>query len=177
MSDGFAARLRRAFDNASMAEIARRIEVPHATIRNYFVSGRLPAPEVLMKIAKATNISLNWLLLGTGEVYAGARRDIDLGRLFAEKINEIIDRKLGAGAGIQDLGTVDESAEFNIENAVRKFDDPQRVISEWFRFEGRDDPGDYGVIFFQGWESYSDTEKIEAVRDAKKVLDRTLKKQ
>ncbi len=95
MSDGFAARLRRAFDEASMAEIARRIEVPHATIRNYFVSGRLPAPEVLIKIAKATNISLNWLLLGTGEVYAGARKDIDLGRLFEEKIKEIVERKMG----------------------------------------------------------------------------------
>ncbi len=77
---------------------------------------------------------------------------------------------------IQDLGTVDKAAEFDIESSVQSYDNPQRVISEWFRFEGRKDPGDYGVIFFQGWESYSDLEKIEAVRDAKKVLDRTLKK-
>ena len=39
----------------------------------------------------------------------------------------------------------------------------------------REYPEDYGVVFFQGWSSYSKAEKIEAVRDAKKVLDRTLK--
>ena len=46
MNDEFSKRLQRAFDYASMADIARRIGVPHATVRNYF-GGRLPAPEVI----------------------------------------------------------------------------------------------------------------------------------
>jgi transcriptional regulator with XRE-family HTH domain len=51
-----------------MADIARRIgSYRHATIRNYF-QGRLPAPEVLIKIANETNVSLNWLLTGDGEI-------------------------------------------------------------------------------------------------------------
>src|SRR5690606_18488924 len=58
----FQERLSSAFGNASMAEIARRINAPHATVRNYF-QGRMPAPEVLIKIANETNVSLNWLLL------------------------------------------------------------------------------------------------------------------
>ena len=32
-----------------------------------------------------------------------------------------------------------------------------------------------GIMFFQGWESYTERERLEAIRDAKKVLDRTLK--
>jgi hypothetical protein len=49
-------------------------------------------------------------------------------------------------------------------------------MNEWFKHEGRKYPKDYAVIFFQGWESYSEDERIEALRDAKKVLDRTLTK-
>lgn len=47
-------------------------------------------------------------------------------------------------------------------------------MSEWFRFEGRKYPKDFGVVFFAGWESYTEREKLDAIRDAKKVLDRNL---
>lgn len=175
MPDDFQSRLRRTFDNATMAEIARRIDVPHATIRNYF-AGRLPAPEVLIKIAKATNISLNWLLLGSGEMYAGPPKQVNLDRLLEERIEQLLDRKMAARRSeVQDLGSVDLAPAFDVELAVREYDDPQRAMSEWFRYEGREYPSDYGVIFFQGWDAYTYEEKIEAVRDAKKVLDRTLK--
>ncbi|HQX55442.1 MAG TPA: helix-turn-helix domain-containing protein [Pyrinomonadaceae bacterium] len=176
MNDEFSKRLQRAFDYASMAEIARRIGVPHATVRNYF-GGRLPAPKVLIKIANQTSVSLNWLLTGKGEMLVGVAPKLDLGRIFEERINEIIDRRFAASPSepVEELGTIDAPPTFDIETAVRNFDDPQRVMNEWFRFEGRDYPEDYGVVFFQGWSSYSSAEKIEAVRDAKKVLDRTLK--
>jgi hypothetical protein len=61
-------------------------------------------------------------------------------------------------------------------DAVQKLDDPQKVMNKWFRHEGRKYPQDYGVAFFAGWESYTEDEKVEAIRDAKKVLDRTLKR-
>ena len=177
MNEGFKERLKKMFDFASMAEIARIIDVPHATVRNYF-SGRLPAPEVLIKIANATNISLNWLLLGQGEMYAAKRLSIDLNGLLEEKIDEILERKLiPQSMPVQNLGDIDLRPPFDVERAVRKHADPQKVMNEWFRHEGRKYPKDYAVIFFQGWESYSDEERIEALRDAKKVLDRTLRKQ
>jgi len=176
MEKDFQQRFKKMFGFASMAEIARVIDVPHATVRNYF-SGRLPAPEVLIKIANATNISLNWLLLGQGEMYAAKRRSIDLNGLLEEKIDELLEMKLRPqSVPVQDLGTVDSPPAFDVETAVRKYADPQKIMNEWFRHEGRKYPKDYSVIFFQGWESYSDDERIEAVRDAKKVLERTLKK-
>src|SRR5258708_33327614 len=67
----FPERLRLAFGGASMAEVARRLGLPHAAIRNYF-QGRLPAADILERIAKETNVDLSWRLLGTGPRYVSA---------------------------------------------------------------------------------------------------------
>src|SRR5688500_341655 len=105
----FQERLSRVFDQRSMADIARRLELPHATIRNYF-GGRLPAPEVLIKMAEVTNVSLNWLLTGKGEMYAGEPKGLDIGRVLDARIIEIVDRRLAEKLepDVQQLGTIDE---------------------------------------------------------------------
>ncbi len=176
MNTDFVARLHRTFDNASMADVARRLKIPHATVRNYFKEGRLPAPEVLIKIANETGVSLNWLLTGAGDMYGTQRPPIGLGRFIEEKLDEMIDRKLAALSGpMQDLGIADEIPDFDVVTAVEKHDDPQKVMSLWFRHESRDYPQDFGVVFFQGWQSFTVDEKIEAILDAKRVLDRSLR--
>ena len=48
-------------------------------------------------------------------------------------------------------------------------------MHEWLAFEGREYPSDFGIAFFRGWESFSAAEKVAAVRDAKRVLDRVTK--
>jgi transcriptional regulator with XRE-family HTH domain len=178
MTEKFQDRLKQVFDNASMAEIARRLELPHATVRNYF-QGRMPAPDVLIKIANETNVSLNWLLTGKGELFAGGTAPLQaLDNIFEKRIEEMIDRKLAERLiEIDDLGEVDARPEFDAAAAIRKYNDPRLVMNEWFLHEGRKYPEDYGVVFFQGWETYTDEEKLDAVKDAKKVLDRTLKKE
>ena len=175
MSKEFILRLNEAFDSESMADVARRLKIPHATVRNYY-QGRLPAPDVLIKIANETGVSLNWLLIGTGDKYAGHVAPIGLGKFIEEKIGQIVDQKLAARqfADIQDLGVADAGDVFDVEAVVLSFNDPQRVMSEWFRHEGRDYPQDYGVVFFNGWETFSPADKVAAVRDAKRVLDRSL---
>ena len=177
MNDDFTQRLKEAFGYATMAAIARRLGIPHATVRNYF-RGRMPASDVLIKIANETNVSLNWLLIGSGEMHVAGSQPPNFAELFDQKIEEIIDRKLAGrrSEGVQDLGSVDLPPKFDIEAALARMDDPHYVMSEWFRHEGREYPQDFGVVFFQGWETYSEEEKVEAVKDAKKVLDRTLKK-
>lgn len=178
MNSEFAERLKLAFDNATMAEIARRIGVPHATIRNYF-QGRMPAADVLIKIGEHTGVSLNWLLTGQGPVHVTATRRVDLDRLLEERIVEVVERVLGErGVTVaEDLGSIDQPPAFDVIGAIRRFGNPQMVMSEWFRHEGREYPEDYGVVFFQGWDSFTAEEKVDAVRDAKKVLDRTLRQQ
>lgn len=176
MNTEFTERLKQAFDNATMAEIARRIDVPHATIRNYF-QGRMPAPDVLIKIADNTGVSLNWLLSGTGPRFLAGERPVDLDRMLEERVVSIVQRLLSErGVNVaEDLGTIDERPAFDIVGAVMRYGDPQRVMGDWFRHEGREYPADFGVVFFQGWESFTHEEKLDAVRDAKKVLDRTLR--
>lgn len=174
-AEDFTKRLRQIFNDASMAEIARMLDLPHATIRNYF-GGRLPAPDVLIRIAAETNVSLNWLLTGKGEMYAGSARGIDLGKMLDDRINELIDKRL-ASIGTQRPKTAVRVAArtFDVEDALQRFKDPDRVMNEWFKFENRKYPKDFGVVFFQGWETFTADEKIDAVKDAKKVLDRTLR--
>ena len=178
MNEEFSARLAQAFDHAKMSEIARRIGVPHATIRNYF-HGRLPAPEVLIKIAGETNVSLNWLLTGVGDIFLGVPKHLDLGSILEMKIGEIVDRRMTGrpvSSRVVDDEVSDGVDDFDVVDAVDTLDDPQKIMNKWFRHEGRKYPQDYGVAFFSGWESYSPDEKVEAIRDAKKVLDRTLRR-
>lgn len=171
----FVERLRLAFDGGTMAMVARRLGIPHATVRNYYKEGRLPAPEVLMKIAAETGVSLNWLLLGRGEMFAADTGPIELGRFLESKIGEMIDRKLAAiNMQIDELGSIDVAPEFDVEAAVARYNDPQSIMNEWFIYEGRNVPSDYGVVFFHGWEAFSADEKVDAVRDAKRVLDRSM---
>ena len=176
MDKAFGQRLGEIFGFATMAEIARKIGVPHATIRNYF-QGRLPAPDVLIKIANETNVSLNWLLTGSGEMYLTGREPLDLDKFLERKIDEILDRKLSPPTPeVQNLGQIDAPPPFDVEAALTRGSDPNRIITEWFKYEGRKAPRDLGVLFFQGWETYSENEKAEAIKDAKKVLDRALRK-
>lgn len=176
MNEDFVGRLKQAFGYATMAEVSRRIGVPHATVRNYF-AGRMPAPNVLMKIAAETNVSLNWLLLGRGEAFIEPAESADLNRIIDRRIEAAIERRFPTigETEVQNLGAIDEAPAFDVEACVLRFNDPQRVMIEWFRHEGRQYPEDFGVVFFQGWASYSAEEKVEAIRDAKRVLDRTLK--
>lgn len=155
-----------------MAAVARRLGVPHATVRNYY-QGRLPAPEVLIKIAEETGVSLNWLLIGTGEMYAGDVKGADLDQVLEKKISEMIDRRLSGRKPTASIAPK-RTAKFDVEAALKRLDDPGRVMKEWFRHEGRKYPADYGVAFFRGWELFSAEDKAAAVRDAKRVLDKVL---
>lgn len=176
MNNDFTQRLKEAFEFASMAEIARRIDVPHATVRNYF-HGRMPAPEVLIKIASQTNISINWLLTGVGPKFVSGCEPLNFDRFLAERVTEIVERMLNE-RGVtpaEDIGLIDEAPVFDVEAAMRRFGDPQEIMRDWFRYEGREYPADFGVVFFKGWEGFTEEEKLDAVRDAKNVLDRTLR--
>jgi transcriptional regulator with XRE-family HTH domain len=166
MNKDFVARLNKTFDHASMAEVARRLGIPHATVRNYY-QGRLPAPEVLVKIGRETGVSLNWLLDGRGEMYAGDAPPLELGRFLEGKIVEIVDRRL-AERGFY------RAAEFDVASAISRSNDPQAVMAEWLRFEGREYPSDYGVVFFKGWDGFTGDERVAAIRDAKRALDEAL---
>lgn len=168
----FVERLKLAFDGEIVADVARRLGTPHATVRNYYL-GRLPSAEVLIKIAAETGVSLNWLLLGIGDMYAGDRPPVSIGRFLDEKIAEMIDSRIAELTGTAAKPAARD--EFDIAAAVVRLNDPRLIMGEWLGHEGREFPDDYGIVFFNGWETFSTEDKIEAVRDAKRALDRSLK--
>jgi transcriptional regulator with XRE-family HTH domain len=173
MKEDFVRRLQQAFGGATMAGVAKRLGLPHATVRNYY-QGRLPAPEVLIRIAQETGISLNWLLIGEGEMYAGDAKGIDIGKLLEAKIEEVIARRMSQPE-VTRSGSVDAPV-FNVEVALERDNNPVNVMREWFSFEGRQFPEDFGLAFFNGWETFSQPERIAAMRDAKRMLDRSLRR-
>lgn len=176
MNQDFTSRLQKVFNYASMAEVARQLKIPHATVRNYFKEDRLPATEVLIKIADVTGVSLSWLLLGRGEMYAGQLPPIGIGRFLEEKIVEIVDKRFAEHGFeiLEEKGRTVMVDDFDLAAALGRNDDPRMVMSDWLSFEGREFPSDFGVSFFRGWESFSNEEKIDALIDAKKVLDHSL---
>lgn len=249
----FSERLIEAFDGATMAEISRRLSVPHSTIRNYVQHDRLPAADVLITIANNTNVSIDWLLTGrgqkrrpplaiTGENYSvtdekmsylqglwretfdeeisdsdlirtlisrgeasisvyRAERFIDdelertiefAGRknyLLARAIiaivkEEILDgdlseavRKAVTGHAVQEFGTIDEDSEveedkkeFELESAVKKYDNALPILQDWYRHDGLEFPN--VSIAFSGWEKMSVAEKVKELRAFRGIHER-----
>ena len=115
------------------------------------------------------------LFRSSGEMFATDAAPIEIGRFLESKIGEMIDRKLSAiNMQIDELGSIDIAPEFDVEAAVTRSGDPQTIMNEWFIYEGRSVPSDYGVVFFRGWETFSIEERAAALRDAKRMLDRSL---
>lgn len=79
----------------TVADVARKLQVPHPTARNYVQEGRLPSAEILIRIADETNVSLDWLLLGEGHK---TKSSIETASASIAELFEPLDRKV-----IQDI--------------------------------------------------------------------------
>jgi transcriptional regulator with XRE-family HTH domain len=73
MNKRFSSRLAEAIRSmgVSPTEFARRARIPQGTISKC-LSGHVPTARILMRIAKFTGKSVDWLLLGTGQTKVGA---------------------------------------------------------------------------------------------------------
>lgn len=69
-----AERLMEACEAETIADVANRLQVPHPTARNYIAEGRLPATEILIRIANETGVSISWLLFGLGPKFLGTEQ-------------------------------------------------------------------------------------------------------
>jgi len=67
----------------------------------------------------------------------------------------------------------EKTATFDLDKSMAS-DDPYQIMSEWFTADGYAVPRDLGVIFFEGWETFSPEQKRDALVDAKRVIGRKL---
>lgn len=68
MRSGVARRLKEAFNQATNAEIARRLKSSDATVKAYTEGSRFPLPEMLIQIHNVTGINIHWLMTGKGSM-------------------------------------------------------------------------------------------------------------
>jgi len=172
--NAFSSRLKKVFEFATMSEVGKRLNVPHATVRNYY-HGRLPAPDILIKIANETGVSLTWLLTGKGEMFAAGHGTKNHGQALELLINEIVDRRLAEIEKNKRRSTTKNIPAFDLDVSVGRYNDPKLILTEWYEFDGEKPPKDFGVVFFRGWETFTSEEKVDAIRDARRVLDRARK--
>lgn len=78
IAGAFGKRLKEAFDFESNASIARRLEVPDMTVKNYVDGTRLPTGEMLLWISRKSGRSIDWLLTGRNS------QAIEIEELFSE---------------------------------------------------------------------------------------------
>lgn len=65
-----------------------------------------------------------------------------------------------------------EVKDFDIEYAIENHDDWVDVVKEWYEFEGQEMPETMGASFMGGWKSFDKRQKIDAITDFKRFLDR-----
>lgn len=58
------------------ADIARLLDISYQTSKNY-LNGRLPNPDILIRIAERTSYSIDWLLTGRGKKILEIRGFLD----------------------------------------------------------------------------------------------------
>ena len=90
-----------------------------------------------------------------------------------ERIAEMIDERLDRRLGTVEKPTAQLDV-FDVRDAIERLNDPQTIMQEWFTFEGREYPSDYGVVFFRGWTAFTIDQKHAAIVDAKRAIDRSL---
>lgn len=93
LKDAFIERLRFAFDNASNAEIARRINTTDKSIKNYMDGDRFPSFPMLFQVSRVTGINIHWLITGRGP-----RREESAAEMFSAE-EEFLIRDAARSAG------------------------------------------------------------------------------
>jgi hypothetical protein len=113
------------------------------------------------------------LLTGEEKPVAVRREEqVDLDKTFRGVIKSMIDEELTERMitlqGAQDLGTVDD---FDIEAAVRKYDNAIPVLQEWYQHDGLTSP-QFQALAFAGWDKMSLEEKVKEIRAVRGIVDR-----
>lgn len=158
----FGRRLKEAFDNATNGTIAEKIGVGEGTV-GFYVRGRVPDADILIKIANATGRSIDWLLTGkesTPErVVEKSVFDPIISRdALTDLIREVVRQELATGR-VQELGTIDEF----LAESIRKHDNPLPVLEDWYRREGW--PTDeISVPQFKGWDKLTLEQKVRQIK-------------
>jgi hypothetical protein len=95
------ARLVRAFGAKDLKEVAQMLGENYSSLHNWSTKRRDFPTSVLIKIARMTNESIDWILTGDeSERRAGGAPDFE--KMFEEKIREIVRNEIAEGTTIHE---------------------------------------------------------------------------
>jgi hypothetical protein len=95
------ARLVRAFGAKDLKEVAQMLGENYSSLHNWSTKRRDFPTSVLIKIARMTNESIDWILTGDeGERRAGGAFNFE--KMFEEKIREIVRDEIAEGTAIHE---------------------------------------------------------------------------
>ncbi len=68
---GIGKRLRKAIlsKNSTLKEFSQKSKIPYITLQQYVADNQKPGANALIEISKCLNISIDWLLIGQGNMY------------------------------------------------------------------------------------------------------------
>lgn len=78
VDDNLGGRLREALEvrQMSMAALAEAAGLPYRSVQNYAAGEQAPGASALLKIKRATNVSIDWLLTGEGEMFSPNEKSV-----------------------------------------------------------------------------------------------------
>jgi transcriptional regulator with XRE-family HTH domain len=124
----FGKRLKEAYGVSTNKELAEKIGEKETTVGTY-VRGRIPKLDLLIKISKRTNRTLDWLLTGEGRQYlnepkSGILRNPDSEKDLREELTRLTER-------FNELESVVYSLLDNIKGLEKSDNQAEREPVEW----------------------------------------------
>lgn len=90
-------RLIQAFEAKNLKEVAQTIDESYSSLHNWTTKRRDFPTNVLIKIARLANTSIDWILTGESKIEAAERVDSSFDKMFEEKIREIVRQEISEG--------------------------------------------------------------------------------
>lgn len=161
----FGRRLKEAFDNEPNGRIAAKLGVAENTV-GFYVRGRVPDAEMLIRISNATGRSVDWLLTGRER----APREVVVERLVTDPIiNREELKRL-----VREIVREEMSPPFDLDAAIASGKGDAEIIEEWYRAEGQEPPQDFlGMLA----KPAGPMTRREMLIEMKRVLDETVRQQ
>jgi len=164
--NAFGTRLKQAFGNATNKIIGEKIGVAENTV-GFYVRGRIPDAEILIKIANVTNRSIDWLL--TGDEKEQTQPDPLINEhVLRSMVRRIIHEEMQGRLQIQDLGSVDA---FDLDAAIGRGESDGEILSGWYESEGRHLPDGFLGVLPKLEPPITAEKRRSLLKDLKKMLD------
>jgi len=100
--NSIAPRLVRAFDAKDLKEVAQIIDENYSSLHNWVSQRRDFPTNVLIKIAKMANISIDWLLTGENVQASIQTEESSFENIFEEKIRRIVREEIANGDALHE---------------------------------------------------------------------------